>query len=369
MANVLFIVEDPGAANLVVPLIPELNNRKIDFKIVAVGPSELYLSTRGVSHESGAGCTGRQIIERHGPSLIIVGTSENRDSVALEVVELSRNLGITTVGFIDQRCNAEYRFRGRSDASLTYRPDWLFVPDQATLSVFEALGFDGHRVRVSGSPHLDYIRQRILELNLEGPPKVRARVLPDASVYQKVIVFLAEANLGLQPGQCEVTEDYTLRGRGESRWRSCIILEEFLDALGSLCLTPDPYVVLRLHPKNETHDFVAYHSEVHLVSSGGTPIELMYAADAVVGMTSMALAEAVTMGRPTLSIIPRRSEIEWLPDFISGVISCVYQREQLPAALRSLLAAPTTAFERLYISGATDSMIEWIERFFSSGEE
>jgi len=366
MTSVLFLVEDPGAVNLVVPLIPELIRRGIEFEVVGIGPSEPYLESRKISYQSGSGQSAPEILEYYNPKLVAVGTSENLDSVVLEVILLSRNKGIETVGLIDQMCNAEYRFRGRSDASLTYQPDWLFVPDKATLLAYHELGFNTERVVVVGSPHLDLILQEVELLDLEGISKVRQRLLSNAVSDRKVVVFLGEANTGLQEGQCELTEEYTLRGRGASRWRSCIVLEELLDALREVGAPSDPYTVLRLHPKNDPNDFRAYYSEVDLVSSGGTPVELMYAADVVVGMTSMALAEAVAIGRPALSIIPREIETSWLQGSIANIIPCVFERSALIMVLRSLLSSPASKQERSSLSGATHSMVQWIESFIAS---
>jgi hypothetical protein len=87
---------------------------------------------------------------------------------------------------------------------------------------------------------------------------------------------------------------------------------------------------LRLHPKNDREEFTEYLSSFDQISEGGSSLEFIFCADLVVGMTSMILTEAALLGRPTVSIVPRRIERDWLPTIAMGVTkSCTTRAEIL----------------------------------------
>jgi len=113
-------------------------------------------------------------------------------------------------------------------------------------------------------------------------------------------------------------------------------LEEFLHAAGYL--TPKPYLVLRLHPKATRDTFRSYLSRFDAVSDTGPAIDVLQAADAVVGLSSIILDEALVIGQPVLSIVPRQSEAEWLTGAALGLIPVVSRREEIAPALQDALA-------------------------------
>jgi hypothetical protein len=369
MTDVLLLVEDPGAANVIIPLLPCLKEEGILFQVGGRGPAESYLNHRQIEYFSLTNQSAEEIINCHTPRLVLVGTSENRDSICLDVIETCRKAGITTIGLIDQMANAEYRFRGRSNSALTYSPDCLFVPDEETTSAYTELGFDSGSIFISGSPHIDLVRARASELASEGRANVKARIFPNLELDKTVIVFLCECDTGLAPDQYMRSNDYLLSGRGTNHRRSAIVLEEFLDSIQAGGIIPAPYIVLRLHPKNNIDELVAYLGEVDYVSSGGSPLELVYAADAVVGMTSIVLVESLILGTPTISITPRLIEKTWLPMGISRYIRSIHHSNEILPALKELLNEQPILPHDFYSSGATDFMIGWIKRFlYEKGE-
>lgn len=104
-------------------------------------------------------------------------------------------------------------------------------------------------------------------------------------------------------------------------------------------------------------------SKFNLISSGGVPLELIYAADLVVGMSSMLLLEAALLQRPTLSILPRAFEKEWLPTTRTGLTPCATNRATLQALLSQLLlqsAAPTTDIKKVIPCGSTKRVTQFL---------
>jgi hypothetical protein len=339
-ASVLLFVEDPGAANYVAGLPPAFAGRGLSCRLFATGAAVEYLRQRGIAAEAiPPGATAAQHLAALRPDLVLVGTSENPDTLGLALVTEARRLGVPSLGAVDALANSDHRFRGRSCQPLAHAPDWLLVPDQATADAFAALGYPPGRAVVCGHPHYQAVRAVSARLASQDRSQVRRAVLPEAALPRQVVVFAAEISDGLNPAQYQRSPEYTLAGRGGSTARTAIVLEELLDALP--LLRPRPYLVLRMHPKNHPDEFAAYAAEIDHVSRGGSPLELLHAADLVVGMTSMLLLEASLLDRLTLSIVPRPAERDWLPTTRSGLTPCATRREELRALLPQLLAVPS----------------------------
>ena len=362
--DVLIFVEDPGAANFVAELPAALAERGLHARLLTDGSATDYLQQRGVSVETAPrAATAESVLASAQPRLLTVGTSENPDTLGLALVAQARSTGVHSVGVVDGAANAEHRFRGRSDAPLAYAPDWLLVPDEWTKDAYIALGYPEDRAIECGHPHYDHVRAVAFRLAADDRKDLRRSLLPGASDESRVVVFVAESSNGLNGQQYQRSADYTLTGRGKSTGRTEVVLEEFADAVR--LATPLPYLVLRLHPKNTAHELATYLDEFDLVSRGGSPLEWLYVADLVVGMTSMSLVEAALLGRPTLSILPRKAEVEWLPTIRSGITPCVTTREELRSSIVDMLRqGPETSYPSLdsfFASGSLDRAAKTIE--------
>jgi hypothetical protein len=183
------------------------------------------------------------------------------------------------------------------------------------------------------------------------------------SPERTVVVFAAEISTGMSPGQFELSDEYTLKGTGQSRGRTEIVIEEFL-------LAVEPFrhrihLVLRLHPKHGPRDLSGYAGKFDSVSQSEPPSEILYTADAVAGMTSMIMVEAALMDRPTLAILPRAREARWLPTIAAGVTPYASSRAAVGAEIAELLTAPRTApvaaLLRLFPTGAIERVAATIE--------
>jgi hypothetical protein len=337
--DVLMFVEDPGSANYMAPLPAALAEHGWSSTLLSAGSAREYLHERGLSTvEVPRSTTAEQVLHACDPHLLLVGTAENPATFGLELIRQARQRALESVGVVDLQAHADYRWRGSSTTALAYAPDWLVVPDAWTQEAYVGLGYPRQQTVICGHPHYDRVRAIGVHLAQEERQTLRQRVLPGAAAKRPVVVFLAEVSTGLNPSQYQRSSAYTLTGRGTSPERTAVVLEEFLDAMA--LLSPRPYLVLRLHPKNTPDEFAAYLPAFDLVSRGGMPYELVYAADLVVGMTTMLLFEAALMGRPTLSIVPRAVEQTWLPGLQTGLIPCVGTRSALRKTLRAFWQQP-----------------------------
>lgn len=334
--NVLIYVEDPGAANYVAQLPQALAQAQIDCCLLVDGHATQYLQDRGVQFVAHNGNeSAKALLEKYQPQLLLVGTSENRLSLALELIDQARAVNITSAAVIDMNVNAENRFRGQGKDAFTHRPDWILVPDEATRRAYRELSFPAEQIRVCGHPHYDQVLQRAAVLAQQNRMELRQRLLPGAAVDRPVVVFLSEPASILNPELLVKSSQYTLKGRGQSSSRTMIVFEEVLSVFTQL--ESKPYLVVRLHPKNKPEEFAAYAQDIDFISAGGDPLELIWAADLVVGMTTMLLLEAALMRQNTVSVLPRECEKQWLPCVAENWIPCLTTQVELQQQLPLLI--------------------------------
>lgn len=310
--TVLMFAEDPGAFAYLEGVEAAL--RQEGFDVVSAPPTS----------DDADG-----VIDRAQPAAVLVGTSENLDSFAFGLTERAKARRIPTFGAVDSAANAAFRFRGRSAEAFAHAPDHLLVPDAATRGAFVAHGFAPEAITVTGHPRLAEIARLRAHMNEEDRRAARARHFPAAG-KRPVIVFVSELSTGLGDDPFRRTDAYTLDGTSGSDARTEIVAEEMLRA--ARALPSDPWLVLRLHPKQDPDDIARLAAGFDQVSRGGPGLEAVAGADLVTGMTSVLLAEAAVLGLPVLAIVPDPAERAWLGD-MAGSIACVASRPDLEEAL------------------------------------
>lgn len=313
-AAVLIFAEDPGAKAYLGGIEPALAREGLAAVAAPLGADD-----------------ADAVLDAHDPVALLVGTSENLDSFAFALTESARARGIATFGAVDSAANAAFRFRGQTSRPFAHAPETLLVPDAASRAAFAALGFPAERIIVTGHPRLAEIARQRAKSGEEERRAARARHFPGAD-HRPVIVFVAELSTGLGDDPFRKTASYTLEGTSGSQRRTDIVAEELLRSVRAL--ESDPWLVLRLHPKQDVADAAALVGDFDQVSSAGPGLDAVAGADLVTGMTSILLAEAAVFGRPVLAIVPDPAERSWLGD-MADRIACVWTRDALDAALRN----------------------------------
>lgn len=330
----LLFVEDPGALNYMRELPAGVAEQGIPVVFAAGGTARRMLDQQGISCEAvDSLATAAQLLRDLQPRLCVVGTAEDPDAIGLALIDQCRRENRVSLGLVDGPANLEWRFRGEEQSSLAYAPDWLIVPDEGTRQGFIKLGMPTDRVSACGHPLYDRLRTH--RRGTAERQKLRAMLWPDAG-DRPVLVFLSELSTGLDPAQFQRSADYTLVGDGHSCRRTDIVLEEILRVARQL--HPSPYVVLRLHPKMTEDDVAIPTAGVDAVSKTGAVQDVLEAADAIVGMTSVALDEALVLEKPVLSVLPRICEASWSLGVNCGLIPVATSRAELTAWLPKILA-------------------------------
>lgn len=330
--DVLIYVEDPGAANFVARVPSGLRSRGYSVLLGTRGNAKSYLEGQGIdSVVIPESVTAESLLESCRPRVLLVGTSEDLEPLGLNLIAHAKGKNIGSVGVVDGVANAAFRFRGKTNDPLAFSPGWLLVPDGPTKKAYVHIGFPAERIVVVGHPRYEEVKDQAGRFERIGLQELRRRLYPGARKNQKIAVFLSEISTGLNPEQFKRSKAYRLSGRGKSIYRTEIVVEEFLDAIAPY--RSDVYAVLRLHPKNKRQDLARYHREFDQVSHDEPALEVVYASDLNVGMTTILLQEAALMGKRTLSIVPREEERAWLP----GSIECVTERFLIRERMKELL--------------------------------
>lgn len=341
---ILVFVEDAGAANFLTPVIQQLFNmmNAPATHVIASGKGSEVLHNRGITFQpADQSVTASPLLDKKPYSLVVTGTSENPQTLGLQLIDEARRQAITSIGVVDGPANARQRFSGADrDAPLKYAPDWVIVADEFTRQSYVKLGFCADRIAICGHPA--YERSLAFPSNLHDTREnIRSRLFPGVPQNRPVILFAAETSDGLDSEAFKYQKNYKLKGSGKSIRRTDIVLDEVLSAIDAL---PErPYFILRLHPKNTESEFIHYRDHIDQISHGGDPLLWIYASDLVVGLSSIILDEAAVMGRPSLSVLPRTIERGWLAGIEKGWVRCVTNYTSLQVALTEMISPKYSA--------------------------
>ncbi|GAO78934.1 hypothetical protein [Sphingopyxis sp. C-1] len=328
----LLFAEDPGAALFMRELPAALRDAGAIPVTLALPFAAPYFPTEKLIAAPDAldDAAAEALLARFNPAAVIFGTSENPDSFAFNLVAASRRNGVPTIAAVDSAPNAEHRFRGHGTDPLRYAPDTLLVADSASADAYRALGIESDQIAICGHPRFDEIAAIRERWSEDQRAQQRRRHFPGVPDDEKIVVFVSELSVGLGDNPFRRDDDYSLAGTSGSDARSRIVGEELLLALSHL---PYPvHRVLRLHPKQDDAEEADFSALFDQVSQSEPGLELVNAADLVVGMTSILLIEAACLGRPVLSIVPRSEERQWLGDARKAIPS-VSTRDAIDAFL------------------------------------
>ncbi|MBL8022471.1 MAG: hypothetical protein JNM27_22530 [Leptospirales bacterium] len=348
MAEFLILVEDPGPANFIRNVYGRLPGAALMASGLAL---DVLPEARSVQAQTPEG-----LLTQIAPRILVVGTTENRQSFTLGCLTEARKRGIQTVAFVDARMNAERRFSGNTDQPLQHAPDWLLVPDDKTRESFIALGFPDQKIFVTGYPHFDSIRNIAQSQTPSSRQRLRKDLFPGAA-DRPVVMFIAEGSRRILAPEYKRRSGYQMFGRGQADGRTEIALEEFIDAFRQSSLPL--YLVMRIHPKDFREDYSQYLGELDLVIQGGNAVESVLASDLVAGLTSMLLQESIVMGVPSLSILPNPQERSWASALDDISVPVISNRDNL---LKYVKALGPHSFARNFVQGehsvpATDRVV------------
>ncbi len=349
----LFVARQAGTASAFAAVIRLARTKGLEPVVLAYSWAQRELETRGVrfvpveSFEQ-----ARETLARAGsPRFMLTGTSHQCDEDA-QYWAWARAAGCPSVGFVDQWANLRERFPARGPY-----PERVAVVDERARAGVEALGLPLGEIRATGSPVFDDLREAV---GAAGGTGERA----GPGLNERVAVFATE------PFSLYGTEAQHRELHGHSDVDS---YRAALDALEAHArATKERWkLLIKPHPRDERSRLEGWMRagegvDVELSSEGRE--RLFAQANLVLGMRSIFLLEAASLGIPVVSFQPARRTSCDLTDSRPG-IEVVTEREvgAGAAAIRRALSEARAgkdrrigALERALQPGAAARILEFV---------
>lgn len=320
-------LEDPGAANYVINLRQKLRYKGINLFLHIGGRAVSYLHDRNIKIDYVGKNTEhikRMLLEC---GLVLVGTSENKDSQAFQIIDSAKELNLRTVGIVDAPTSVKSRFKGRTDNPLYYCPDIILCSHIETKQAYLKLGINKDDLHLVRHPLYDHVLDYKEVLKAGDFVKQRLELFGQEVANRKIIVFLSEISDGLNSEDFKKNKDYTLSADAALSRRTEVVLDAILTEIHPYL--EDVYFVIRLHPKDSKSTYRNFEHKVNLFHSAGSPLPIIYHADLIIGMTSNLLSEAALLDKKVISVVPKKAETAWLPSAVDPPISQVWTRQDL----------------------------------------
>jgi len=314
--KVLFFSRDPGATNQLVAVHERLCcSPPSDAKAITALRSRLSLSSdnhpqavivgkqyaldvwraAGIQAEDGAETTPDELIKRD-IALVVTGTDDIDEPDTVSLWQAAQRSGIPVAVFLDNLVNLEARFRTQDGELIT--PDLIFVLDQQSSAELTAAGMPPLRVQITENLHLEHLK-RIANDHQDARKNIREAWQVGGAT--KVILFASENTAEMAAhGRTAPYDEHAILGAliGDlAQGKTVGGLQTGQDAVT---------VIIRPHPRDTAGKYDASVSTAVpavQVSSAGTPLEAILAADLVAGMDSALLFEAQSLGQPALSLV------------------------------------------------------------------
>jgi hypothetical protein len=301
--KVFIYAEDPGAANFLLPIIYKLNKLKIKTKVFAESQAKLIFKKNFINCNK----ISKKKINFSTAKIILIGTSENKKSLLRKIVEEGKKKYIPVFGIVDAAMNLQERFFINKKNRFIYLPDYLFVNDDYTKDQYIKIGIDRSRIYNFGSPHYQNIKN--IYLNLKKNKKSKTRIKINNNINNKNFKIYSFVSEGLYKTQ------------GSKKTRTERVLEQFIKIKKKI--KNHPYLIFKPHPKDKKKDYKKYLKYFDAIFLKGNSIDLIHISDAIIGLTSMVMTEAVILGKPTFAIICDRKEKDWLPALRNNLLESV----------------------------------------------
>jgi len=285
--RVIFVAQDPGGCDSLLPIIKEVSGRSGDESLCLMGGKSRDLLKKEnipyVDVEVHSRDEVLNIADKFNADVIVAGTSFGLSVDKLLIDFAKSTKSIKTVSIVDYWSNYWHRFKDR-DSGKEYMPDFILVIDDFMKDEMVREGFDESRIRVTGNPHFDKFS--------ENPVRTRRPEENTVLFISQPFTELSNQQLDLGYDEMQVLADLVS------------VLIGINNADGEkLALT------IRPHPKEDPAKFH------NLVQKFGNDIRIEIDAHSelptalsrcrlVIGMSSIVLFEAALMRKATISYQP-----------------------------------------------------------------
>ncbi len=311
-SRIAMVAADPGGGRMLLPLARELALRGHAIHVAVSGGSVDIFSPPPVGVkvcvvEDGLGKWAASQVLPGADLLLSAAGVYNR--LEHDVRSMARQRGVRIVTLLDHWNEVAARFsRTGSSGIEIILPDTALVPEARCAAAAVAAGLAPENVKVVGFINMEDSLNRIIR---EEPNRMALRTGLGASHDEILIIFFSEP-YWLQPhGQLSTGVGGAVTNDGASKygyWPN-EVLEAVIRALNYSAATRRCRVRLLIKPHPREFPLPlqvvvdqAEPGPVTAVLTLDPPAQLISVADAVLGMSSVALLEAALAGRPTVSV-------------------------------------------------------------------
>ena len=277
-----------GGAAALAPVVGALTGLGIETDVQARGPALAVFAERGV--------VARELEDvltalEPAPAAVCLGLVGPHAGLDHTLARAARLRGIPVVGLIDSWTHVRDRVRTPDGESTA--PERVCALDDRMRETLVSSGVPSDRVRVTGHPLVSVLR------HWPEDARTRARGALGVGDSERLLAFVSEP-------------------AGERPDRPAEEHEIFARVSHALDSRPGWRLAVREHPLRPTLDRVALERVGARTAETLDPIDLLCAADAVVGLSSTLLVWAALLGRPTVSLarrcevpVPRLANGQW----------------------------------------------------------
>ncbi len=308
--KILFVAQDPGGFNSIVPVFRKLGSNK-SYQVTAflAGASKKIADRMGIPYINGEGATQgdvKRVLENVKPCVIVAGTSGSA-SLDKDVVKISTRMGIPTISILDFWINYNVRFSFKS------LPDAILIMDKYAKAEMIKAGFPKDKLIVTGNPAFDMMKP------------IRS-IQTDKS---STILFVD------QP----ISSDIVAGWHQNYNYDELEVFKDLLEALERIGFSGD--VVVKLHPrthnKKKFNPIIKHFSIAVTVDTDDNNERVLAKSSLIFGMTSLLLFEAAMRGKKVLSYQPRLAGADPLVTNRLGLTKFVYRKSELAGAIQEAL--------------------------------
>ncbi|MDR3400895.1 MAG: hypothetical protein P4L99_00225 [Chthoniobacter sp.] len=283
----LFLAGDPGGAAALLPVIQQWPKptKVFAYRHALQMFRDAGLTVKSLDEMNATLAQAETLLRQEQPAFLCAATSANKVDWERYFFVASRRLGIPSVGLLDYWSNYAARFT--LESKLDALPDTIAIMDERARAEMIADGFPAERLSITGQPVLDQVRRWHADLPAGSRSGFRARF--GMSDEMRVFLFVSQPLREMRS---------TVGAATESSTDEFACLKQLLEAVDRVA--SPKLLLIKLHPRESADKYQALLSSVAFptltVELQQHRWELCLAADAVLGMDSMLLEEALAMG-------------------------------------------------------------------------
>jgi hypothetical protein len=378
MKKIMLMARDPGGANTVLALVPALQNRGYEVRLLGKDAAlqryrhfqlpavDITRQLAAIDIENWSSFT-----EKEQPDFIITGTSGD-DFSERYLWAAARQQGIPCFAILDQWINFGLRFSAyglnqkdiyEKEKTHPFLPDRILVMDEEARREMIREGIDEQQVLVSGQPYFDLLLQRRSQDNEQLIKELRESLGIARDDY--AAAFISES----------ISQDYEVKPGQEAYWGydEKSIFMEIAEAMAAISRDESRamHILIKKHPLEQSDNYQELFAGVNhggmkalVLESNIDPWGLLLASDLVIGMSSMMLLEAILLGKPALSVqIGLKRENPFILDK-RGILTSILDREDLLRSLRTAISGNSMPGSGWQVeAGAIERIIELMEGY------